>query len=69
MRLHGLAPSTMLRLLALVNRLLPSEQRRTAVQPGHASASPGRLFRAMTGLTQRAAERYHQLDDQTPVSS
>jgi short-subunit dehydrogenase len=69
MRLHGLAPSTMLRLLALVNRLLPSEQRRTAIQPGHASASPGRLFRAVTGLTRRAAERYHQLDDQTPVSS
>jgi len=68
MRLHGLAPSTMLRLLALVNRLLPSEQRRTAIQPGHAAASPGRLFRAVTGLTQRAAERYHQLDDQTPVS-
>jgi len=62
-RLHGLAPATTLRLLAAANRLLPADETARPVQPGHAIARPGRWFDTLTGLTRRAAQRYHQHDD------
>ena len=62
-RLHGLAPATTLRLLAAANRLLPADETPRPVQPGHAVAPPGRWFDTLTGLTRRAAQRYHQHDD------
>lgn len=44
-RLHGLAPATTIRLLSLANRLLPSDQTRTPLAPGHAVGEPGPVFR------------------------
>jgi short-subunit dehydrogenase len=65
-RLHGLAPATMLRVLSVVNRLLPTDETPRPVEPGHAVARPARWFDALTTLTRRAAQRYHQHDDVTP---
>lgn len=65
-RVHGLAPATMLRATALINRLLPDGSR-TPVAPGHAVAAPGRVFQALTALTTSAARRFHQYDDPTPT--
>jgi short-subunit dehydrogenase len=62
-RLHGLAPATTLRLLAGAARLLPADETRRPVQPGHAVARPARWFDAVTTLTRRAARRFHQHDD------
>jgi NAD(P)-dependent dehydrogenase (short-subunit alcohol dehydrogenase family) len=69
MRVHGLAPSTTLRLLGLVNRLLPTDETSRPLRPGHAVERPSRWFDALTGLTRRAARRHHQHDDPTPDSA
>jgi NAD(P)-dependent dehydrogenase (short-subunit alcohol dehydrogenase family) len=66
MRVHGVAPATTLRLLALVNRLLPTDETPRPLRPGHAVEQPARWFGALTGLTRRAARRYHQHDDPAP---
>ena len=66
MRVHGLAPSTTLRLLGLVNRLLPADETPRPLRPGHAVQRPAGWFTAATALTRRAARRYHQHDDVTP---
>jgi short-subunit dehydrogenase len=66
MRVHGLAPSTTMRLLGLVNRLLPTDVTPRPMRPGHMVAKPSRWFDAATALTRRAAERYHQHDDTAP---
>lgn len=63
-RLHGVAPSTTLRVLSAVNRLLPSDETRTPPSPGHAVGSHGPMFNALTGLTRSAARRFHQHDDE-----
>ncbi|GEL17320.1 SDR family NAD(P)-dependent oxidoreductase [Pseudonocardia asaccharolytica] len=65
-RLHGLAPSTMLRLLGAIDRLLPTGEA-TTPQPGHALGEPSRVVHALTGLTRAAALRTHQHDDPTPT--
>ena len=65
-RLHGLAPATTLRMLALANRLLPADGTRRPVEPGHAVARPGRVLSALTALTRRAAERNHENRDEVP---
>ena len=66
MRVHGLAPSTTMRLIALVDRVLPAEESPRPLRPGHAVEKPARWFDALTALTRRAARRYHQHDDVTP---
>jgi short-subunit dehydrogenase len=66
MRVHGLAPSSTMRLVSLVNRLLPTDETPRPMRPGHAVEKPARWFDAVTGLTRRAARRYHQHDDATP---
>ena len=62
-RLHGLAPATTIRLLSLANRLLPSDETRTPLAPGHAVGKDGPVVNALTGLTRSAARRFHQHDD------
>ena len=62
----ALAPSTTMRLVALVNRLLPADETPRPMRPGHAVEKPARWFDTLTGLTRRAARRYHQHDDTTP---
>lgn len=65
MRVHGLAPSTTMRLIGLVERLLPSDETPRPMRPGHAVERPARWFDTVTALTRRAARRYHQHDDAT----
>ncbi|MDQ3476663.1 MAG: SDR family oxidoreductase [Actinomycetota bacterium] len=62
-RLHGLAPATTIRLLSLANRLLPTDEARTPLAPGHAVGKDGPVVSALTGLTRSAARRFHQHDD------
>jgi short-subunit dehydrogenase len=66
MRVHGVAPSTTIRLVGLVNRLLPGDETPRPMRPGHAVGKPSRWFDALTTLTRGAARRYHQHDDNTP---
>jgi hypothetical protein len=66
MRVHGVAPSTTIRLVGLVNRLLPTDETPRPMRPGHAVEKPARWFDSLTALTRRAARRYHQHDDVTP---
>jgi short-subunit dehydrogenase len=66
MRVHGVAPSTTIRLVSLVNRLLPTDETPRPVRPGHAVEKPAKWFDALTALTRRAARRYHQHDDASP---
>jgi hypothetical protein len=65
MRVHGVAPSTTIRLVGLVNRLLPTDETPRPMRPGHAVEKPARWFNGLTALTRRAARRYHQHDDAT----
>lgn len=64
MRVHGLAPSTTVRALGLVNRLLPTApaEGQTATVPGYAAAATlnSRLVGGLTWLGARAARRYNQ---------
>nr|MDQ3580086.1 SDR family oxidoreductase [Actinomycetota bacterium] len=62
-RLHGLAPATTIRLLSLANRLLPSDETRTPLAPGHAVGKDGPVVNTLTALTRSAARRFHQHDD------
>jgi short-subunit dehydrogenase len=66
MRVHGLAPSTTMRLVGVVNRLLPGDETPRPMRPGHAVEKPARWFDSLTALTRRAAHRYHQHDDTSP---
>lgn len=66
MRVHGLAPATTMRLVSVVNRLLPADDTPRPMRPGHAVEKPSRWFDALTGLTRRAAQRYHQHTDSSP---
>ncbi len=63
MRVHGVAPATTMRLVGLVNRLLPTDETPRPPRPGHVVGKPARWFDALTVLTRRAARRYHQHDD------
>ncbi len=65
-RVHGLAPATTLRLLALAVRLLPADGTPRPPRPGHAVSGNGRLLTALTTLTRRAAQRTHEHADPTP---
>jgi short-subunit dehydrogenase len=66
MRVHGVAPSTTMRLVALVNRLLPTDETPRPLRPGYAVEKPSRWFGALTALTRRAARRHLQHDDAVP---
>ena len=66
MRVHGVAPSTTIRLLSLVNRFLPTDETPRPMRPGHAVGTSAKWFDTLTALTRRAARRYHQHDDPTP---
>jgi hypothetical protein len=61
-RVHALAPSTTLRLLTAVERLLPGPTGGTA-RPAHTTPLPRRL-RRITGLDRAAAQRWHEVADQ-----
>ena len=65
-RLHGLAPATTLRLLGLVDRLLPADRTVRSPQPGHTLAQGGRVLTALTDLSRRAALRTHEHTDEVP---
>jgi short-subunit dehydrogenase len=65
-RVHGIAPATTLRLLTLAVRLLPSDGTPRPTRPGHAVSGSGRLLRAVTTLTRRAARHTHEYADPTP---
>ncbi|MDQ3150607.1 MAG: SDR family oxidoreductase [Actinomycetota bacterium] len=63
-RAHGLAPGLTTRAAALVDRLLPRGEDAPPV-PGHTvDPDPPQWFRVLTTLTDRAARRWHQHDDE-----
>jgi short-subunit dehydrogenase len=65
-RVHALAPSTTLRLLTAVERLLPGPTGSgTPPRPAHTAPLPGWL-RKLTGLDKAAAERWHEHTDPAP---
>ncbi len=64
-RMHGMAPGVITRAAAVVDRLLPRGED-APPEPGHTvDPDPPRWFRILTGLTGRAARRWHQHDDET----
>ena len=64
-RAHALAPSTSLRVVSLVNRLLPTGtgSRAGPAQPGHRLPAPARSLGWLTRRDDAAAARNHELDD------
>ncbi|MCE3551717.1 SDR family oxidoreductase [Pseudonocardia sp. RS11V-5] len=65
-RVHALAPSTTLRLLTVVERLLPGPTGSgEPPRPAHTAPLPGWL-RRLTGLDAAAAERWHEHTDPAP---
>jgi NAD(P)-dependent dehydrogenase (short-subunit alcohol dehydrogenase family) len=69
-RVHGVAPATTLRLITLVNRLLPAAPGAPAdPEPAHTLGPRTGWFARLTRLDQRAARRWHQLDDPVPPTA
>ncbi len=66
-RAHGVAPSTSMRMVSLVNRLLPAGPGTGPAQPGHALPEQARELGPLAGRDDAAAARTHELDDLTPV--
>ncbi|MCE0767911.1 SDR family oxidoreductase [Pseudonocardia kujensis] len=65
-RVHALAPSTTLRLLTAVERLLPGPTGAAGPpRPAHTAPLP-RWLRRLTGLDAAAAERWHEHTDPAP---
>jgi short-subunit dehydrogenase len=62
-RVHGLAPSTSLRVVSLVNRLLPTGTETGPAQPGHRLPATARTLGWLTRRDDAAAARNHELDD------
>src|SRR6185312_1659444 len=67
-RVHALAPSTTLRALTLVNRLLPGPTGSGGPRPGHTATPPSRWFSRLTRTDRAAADRLHQHDDEVAPS-
>jgi NAD(P)-dependent dehydrogenase (short-subunit alcohol dehydrogenase family) len=65
-RVHALAPSTTLRVLTLVNRLLPGPVGSGGPRPGHTATPSSRWFDRLTRTDRAAARRLHGHDDPTP---
>lgn len=63
-RVHGLVPELTTRLLALVDRTLPTDDT-PAARPGHAVATDSAWFRWLTTLTRRASARWLETNDRT----
>jgi short-subunit dehydrogenase len=66
-RVHALAPSTTLRVLSLVDRLLPGPTGAGEPQPGHTAEPRSPWYTRLTGSDRAAARRWHQHDDPTPA--
>jgi NAD(P)-dependent dehydrogenase (short-subunit alcohol dehydrogenase family) len=62
-RAHALAPSTSLRVVSLVNRLLPTGTGTGPAQPGHRLPAAARTLGWLTQREDAAAARNHELDD------
>jgi short-subunit dehydrogenase len=62
-RVHALAPSTSLRVVSLVNRLLPTGTGTGPAQPGHRLPAAARTLGWLTRRDDAAAARHHELDD------
>jgi len=62
-RAHALAPSTSLRVVSLVNRLLPTGTGTGPAQPGHRLPAAARTLGWLTQRDDAAAARNHELDD------
>ena len=62
-RAHALAPSTSLRVVSLVNRLLPTGTGTGPAQPGHRLPAAARTLGWLTQGDDAAAARNHELDD------
>lgn len=65
-RAHALAPATSLRLVAVVNRLLPRPGGSPALVPDHAVAPRRGLLARLTSRDRVAASRLHEHDDPAP---
>ncbi len=68
-RVHALAPSTTLRALTLVDRLLPSGTDATRSEPGHTIGPQPRWFERLVRNDRTAARRWHEHDDPSPAGS
>lgn len=66
-RARALAPVTTLRLIGLVDRMLPGDGDRRDPAPGHAVAARGAVLRTLTTLTRRAARRNREHTDEVPA--
>jgi short-subunit dehydrogenase len=66
-RAHALAPSTSLRVVSVVNRLLPGPGGSDRPVPGHAAGSRTGWFARLTRRDRDAGQRWHQHDDPVPV--
>jgi short-subunit dehydrogenase len=66
-RVHALAPSTTMRLLAAVDRLLPDPTGSGEPKPGRLAEPVSRLYERLTGTDRAAARAFHQHEDPTPV--
>jgi short-subunit dehydrogenase len=62
-RAHALAPSTSLRVVSLVNRLLPTGTGTGPAQPGHRLPAAARTLGWLTQRDDAAAARNHELND------
>lgn len=67
-RAHGVAPGLTTRAMSVAERLLPSGSPGPLV-PGHATGPQPAWFRAVTGLTRRAARRFGAYDDEAQPPS
>ena len=69
-RAHALAPSTSLRVVSLVNRLLPAGTGAGSgpAEPGHRLPESARNLGWLTERDDEAAARNHELDDPTPAA-
>lgn len=68
-RAHALAPSTSLRLVAVVNRLLPRAAGSRGLLPEHALGTRQGWFARLTRRDRAAARSWHEFDDPTPIGT
>jgi NAD(P)-dependent dehydrogenase (short-subunit alcohol dehydrogenase family) len=68
-RAHAMAPATSLRLVGVVNRLLPAGAESVRPVPGHALGPAPAWFVRLTRRDRRAARQRHQLDDPVTVEN